>query len=426
MLDLVPAKIDTGADVSAIWASNINEKDGELSFILFEPYSSFYTGGIIKTRNYSVANVKNSFGDSEYRYKVMLSVKIANKTYKSFFNLADRSHSRFPILLGRNFLKNRFVVDVASRDIDGVYDDSSLNHPIVILKSRIDERIKEFFDLVSKQVSSEIILNDYISLRFEINEDGVPKIILPDGKDLATARLVYFKSHNLYPEYAGAVVKYLQYKHVPFVDKEVAGVVSTSKLSELFILATNGVSVPQTEIFCNGNVPSYSELCKTFGNKMIIKDAYSDRGKNNFLIKDADSYFESIDRLKDVKTFVIQRFIENDGFLRVLIMGKKVIQVVKRTTSVHKDPLRAHLNKPHGSANASELLPGEYGANVVALARRAALAMQRNIAGVDLIQDKNSQKWYVLEANNNPETIKGINVSKKISGLANFLQLQDK
>ena len=40
----VPAKIDTGADSSAIWASNIDMKeDGTLIFSLFGKKSPFYT-----------------------------------------------------------------------------------------------------------------------------------------------------------------------------------------------------------------------------------------------------------------------------------------------------------------------------------------------------------------------------------------------
>ena len=58
----VPAKIDTGADSSAIWASSIEENDGELSYILFDVSSEFYTGKIIKTRDYSIVRIKNSFG----------------------------------------------------------------------------------------------------------------------------------------------------------------------------------------------------------------------------------------------------------------------------------------------------------------------------------------------------------------------------
>ena len=65
----VPAKVDTGADTSAIWASNIDmEKDGTLVFCLFGPKSSFYTGELLKTSDYLVRTVRSSHGDVQIRY----------------------------------------------------------------------------------------------------------------------------------------------------------------------------------------------------------------------------------------------------------------------------------------------------------------------------------------------------------------------
>ena len=41
----IPAKIDTGADSSSIWASHIEvSQDGVLHFQLFDKKSPFYTG----------------------------------------------------------------------------------------------------------------------------------------------------------------------------------------------------------------------------------------------------------------------------------------------------------------------------------------------------------------------------------------------
>jgi len=45
----VPAKIDTGADSSSIWASDITEQDGKLEFYLFDEQSPYYTGQKVST-----------------------------------------------------------------------------------------------------------------------------------------------------------------------------------------------------------------------------------------------------------------------------------------------------------------------------------------------------------------------------------------
>jgi len=217
--------------------------------------------------------IKNSFGHSEYRYKVKLRLKIANRIYKVSFGLADRSHNRFPILIGKSFLKNRFVVDVSQHNISGNSSNNALvANPVVVLTSRIDDLTKDFFKLVAKDVSAELILERYRSLRLEINENNEPKILLPNGLDIAHAKIVYFKAHSLYPEHAGAIVRYLQYKHVPFIDKELSNFTSRSKLSELFTLATNTIPVPQTRVITGRkDLPNYDELKLSFGNKFVIK-----------------------------------------------------------------------------------------------------------------------------------------------------------
>lgn len=417
----ITAKIDTGAHDSSIWASSIIEKDGLLSFVLFAPKSKFYTGEIIATNKYSTVLIRNSFGYEEKRYKVGLKLKIANKIYNTSFNLADRSRNNYVILIGKQFLKSRFLVDVAKRNTVSRKIKSDIL-PIVILTSRTDSATKDFFNIVAEKSKSEIILERYKKLNFEVDQNNCPRISLPDGRDLADVGLVYFKAYNLYPEHALAIAKYLQFNKVPFIDKELVESVSRSKLSELFILANNGISVPQTKVITGfKNLPFYAELANSFGAKFVIKDAFADRGKNNFLVIDSDSYAKVLDCLNGSSIFIIQKFIENDGFLRILLMGGEAVQIVKRESVAHRNPLKAHLNKPCGGINAYELDIVSFDTDVMTLARHAASIMRRDVAGVDIIQDKNSKKWYVLEVNYNPEVVSGVYASKRAAWLAGLL-----
>lgn len=116
----IPAKIDTGADSSAIWASNINiNEDGLLEFTLFNQTSPFYNGKLFKTREYVARSVRSSHGDTEIRYRVKLKLKIAKKTFFTNFTLANRSRNKFPVLIGRRTLhKKGFVVDVSQSSVE--------------------------------------------------------------------------------------------------------------------------------------------------------------------------------------------------------------------------------------------------------------------------------------------------------------------
>lgn len=111
----IPAKIDTGADASSIWAHMTDISDGKLNVVFFGEGSEYYTGEIhtFLPNEYSVTRVANSFGHRELRYKVKMKIKVKGRTINGTFTLSDRSTKLYPILIGRSLLKHKFLVDVA-------------------------------------------------------------------------------------------------------------------------------------------------------------------------------------------------------------------------------------------------------------------------------------------------------------------------
>ncbi len=110
----VPVKIDTGAKTSAIWASNIIERDGGLAFTLFGEGHPMYTGQELFMPHFSRVVVASSIGAEQGRYKVILLIKMRGKKIRAGFTLADRSKQAYPVLIGRNVLRGKFLVDVKS------------------------------------------------------------------------------------------------------------------------------------------------------------------------------------------------------------------------------------------------------------------------------------------------------------------------
>ena len=110
----VPAKIDTGADSSAIWASHIRiTKDGVLCFRLFNEKSPFYTGKTFRRKDFKVAVIRSSSGHEQIRYRTHLKTVINGRKIKVLFNLSDRSKNNFPVLIGRRTISGKFIVDVS-------------------------------------------------------------------------------------------------------------------------------------------------------------------------------------------------------------------------------------------------------------------------------------------------------------------------
>ncbi len=110
------AKIDTGADSSSVWASNISvNKEGVLQFTLFSPQSAYYSGKVYKRTDFSAAKVRSSNGIMEIRYKTHLPIVIKGRRIRAMVTLADRSKNRYPVLIGRRTIAGKFLVDTSKK-----------------------------------------------------------------------------------------------------------------------------------------------------------------------------------------------------------------------------------------------------------------------------------------------------------------------
>ena len=118
-IESVPAKIDTGADTSAIWVSDVTmAKDGSLSFTLFNKKSPLYTGEKLVVTDYVAKAVRSSHGDEQIRYCVKLPIEIDGKSLVTAFTLADRTKNKFPVLIGRRTLEGNFLVDASKSSVE--------------------------------------------------------------------------------------------------------------------------------------------------------------------------------------------------------------------------------------------------------------------------------------------------------------------
>ncbi|MDO4712347.1 MAG: RimK/LysX family protein [Candidatus Saccharibacteria bacterium] len=114
----VPAKVDTGADGSSVWASNIRvDKDGVLKFCLFGQGSPYYNGKVFKRTGYSVAMVRSASGHQIMKFRTHFTIRLGGRRMKVLFGLSDRSTHEYPVLIGRRTLAGKFLVDVAQSEV---------------------------------------------------------------------------------------------------------------------------------------------------------------------------------------------------------------------------------------------------------------------------------------------------------------------
>ena len=109
------AKIDTGAYSVAIHAHNIKVDNDELVFTILDPEHIKYKSIEMRTKDFKIKNIRSSNGELQSRYSIITKLKIGDELYEVEATLADRKSMKYPILIGRKFLrKNGFLVDVNS------------------------------------------------------------------------------------------------------------------------------------------------------------------------------------------------------------------------------------------------------------------------------------------------------------------------
>lgn len=108
----VDVKIDTGAYTSAIHCTKIVEENNSLRCSFDSMSHPNFKSKDIVFKNYSYTNVKSSNGFKENRFKIKSEVIFFGKIYRINLTLSTRDDMKFPVLIGRQFLKKKFLVDV--------------------------------------------------------------------------------------------------------------------------------------------------------------------------------------------------------------------------------------------------------------------------------------------------------------------------
>jgi hypothetical protein len=113
----ISAKVDTGAYTSSLHSSHVKVISGTPDKLSFRIEGHDLEGLEFVTENFSERNIKNSFGQVERRYVIRTTVVIFNQKFETEFSLSDRSGMKHPILLGRKFLRGKFITDVSKLNL---------------------------------------------------------------------------------------------------------------------------------------------------------------------------------------------------------------------------------------------------------------------------------------------------------------------
>ena len=119
----VKAKVDTGAQTSAIHALNINTKtQGSIDIATFEIHP--FQGDRKTTLEVSAPivdrrNVKSSTGHQQKRLVISTNIELADRIWPIEITLTNRNDMGFHMLLGRQAINKQFIVDPARSFLAG-------------------------------------------------------------------------------------------------------------------------------------------------------------------------------------------------------------------------------------------------------------------------------------------------------------------
>lgn len=114
-LDLIKAKVDTGAKTSALHAFRVDtfERDGKpwVSFDIHPNQGDLDTVVTCEAQVLDQRLVTDSGGHREERYVIQTHALMGKVRFPIELTLTNRDSMRFRMLLGRGAMKNRFQVD---------------------------------------------------------------------------------------------------------------------------------------------------------------------------------------------------------------------------------------------------------------------------------------------------------------------------
>jgi RimK family alpha-L-glutamate ligase len=188
------------------------------------------------------------------------------------------------------------------------------------------------------------------------------------------------------------VKQYLLNKNIPFIFYGHKPDHIDSKSFEIYNLSSNNTPIIPSLISRDQN--TITDFINQYPKSFITKPINGKQGREILQHSSLESILDAIN--KSEIPLIIQPMIPNDGDYRVWILKDKVIGVIKRRPSTEGE-FRSNISLG-GSAQVASL-PDD----VLDMAIRSTQILDLDMAGVDIIQDTGTKKYYIMEVNAAPQ-----------------------
>lgn len=420
----IKARVDSGAKTSALHAINIAPflKEGQnwVKFDINPIQNNVKTIIHCEAPLIDKRVVKSSSGFREQRYVIQTSLEIGQSKWLIEMTLTNRDSMGFRMLLGREAMSGRVLVDPEQQYLLGqptpdnlkeVYKNSekaSSGLRIGLLASNPElysnKRIMEAGEMRGHEMHFLNIKECYMKL-----DAKTPEIHYRGGIILNKFDAIIPRIRPSITFYGCALTRQFEALNVYCLNSSTAITQSRDKLFSLQLLLQSGVDIPTTG-FANSPLDTNDLIKMVGGPPLIVKLLEGTQGKGVVLAETKKAAESVINAFKSLNAnILVQEFIkEADGKdLRLFVVDGKVVATIQREAMPGEFRANIHLG-----GTASVIKPT---ADEKKIAIRAAKAMDLRVAGVDII--RSAKGPLLLEVNSSPglEGIEGA-TNKDIAG----------
>lgn len=423
-IPVIKARVDSGAKTSALHAINIApfKKEGQnwVRFDINPIQNNVKTIINCEAPLVDKRVVKSSSGFREERYVIQTNLEIGNTNWIIEMTLTNRDSMGFRMLLGREAMSGRVLVDPEQQYLLGqptseilkeVYKNSekaSSGIRIGLLASNPElysnKRIMEAGEMRGHEMHFLNIKECYMKL-----DAKTPEIHYRGGIILNKFDAIIPRIRPSITFYGCALTRQFEALNVYCLNSSTAITQSRDKLFSLQLLLQSGIDIPTTG-FANSPLDTDDLIKMVGGSPLIVKLLEGTQGKGVVLAETKKAAESVINAFKSLNAnILVQEFIkEADGKdLRLFVVDGKVVATIQREAMPGEFRANIHLG---GTASVIKPTPEEK-----KIAIRAAKAMDLKVAGVDII--RSSKGPLLLEVNSSPglEGIEGA-TNKDIAG----------
>jgi ribosomal protein S6--L-glutamate ligase len=423
-IPIIKARVDSGAKTSALHAVNIAPfvRDNE-NWVKFDINPIQNNTKAVKHCEAKLIDkrvVKSSSGYREQRFVIQTELKIGEATWKIEMTLTNRDSMGFRMLLGREAMSGRVLVDPEQKYLIGqptlesiktFYQNSEevkKGLKIGLLASNPElysnKRIMEAGAMRGHEMHFLNIKECYMKL-----DATNPEIHYRGGKVLDNFDAVIPRIRPSITFYGCALTRQFEALKVFCLNSSAAITQSRDKLYSLQLLLNHGIDIPTTG-FANSPLDTDDLIKMVGGSPLIVKLLEGTQGKGVVLAETKKAAESVINAFKSLNVnILVQEFIKeaNGKDLRLFVVDGKVVATIQREALAGEFRANIHLG---GTASVIKPTPEEK-----KIAIKAAKAMDLKVAGVDII--RSSKGPLLLEVNSSPglEGIEGA-THKDIAG----------